>query len=127
MTSRSNKAFSLLEVIITVAILSVAIMFIFRSFASAIASTKFSQNISLACFLAESHLWEIEQRHKDNLALPSPQGTEKIEERGFNWDYTILDTDIPELKKLKFTVSWKERLREKEYSVDFFTYLAPKE
>ena len=34
---------------------------------------------------------------------------------------------LPELKKLKFTVSWKERLREKEYSVDFFTYLAPKE
>lgn len=126
MISRYNKAFSLLEVIITVAILSVAIIFIFRSFTAAIASTKFSQNITLACFLAESHLWEIEQSYKDNLTLPNPHGTEKLQERDFNWDYAILDTDIPELQKLKFTVSWKERLREKEYSIDFFTYLAPK-
>lgn len=126
MASRYNKAFSLLEVIITVAILSVAIMYVFRSFAAAIAGTKFSQNVSLAVFLAEGQLWEIEQRYKDGLVLPAHPQVEKIQERDFNWDYAILDTDIPELKKLKFTVSWKEKAREKEYSIDFFSYLAPK-
>lgn len=128
MASKSNKAFSLLEVIITVAILSTAIVFVFRAFTTVLSSVKFSQNITLACFLAEDKLWEIENKQKDTKGpLSTASGTEKIQEQDFNWDYTVTEIQDLNLVELKFNVNWKENVREKEYVLNFATYLIPKE
>jgi len=126
--SKSNKAFSLLEVLITVAILSTAVIFVFRSFTASLSSAKFSQNITLACYLAEAKLWEIEQNQRQS---PSPldpdNGTEKMQGRDFNWSYETIKLEGLNLIKLRFNISWQEKIREKEYSMEFLTYLIPKE
>lgn len=118
-----SKAFSLLEVLISVAILSTAIVVILRSFTSSLSSVRFSQNITMACFLAKNKLWEIEQKYKSDNSHLKDTGSEIIQDKNFSWKYEINDAEIQGLKQLKFTVSWKEKAREKEYSMDFSTYL----
>ena len=121
--SKFNKAFSLIEVLITVAILATAVIFLFRSFGSSLAAARFSQDITLATYSSENKLWEIEQVNLlgKNFAL---SGTEKIQNKDFNWNYIIeIDPNNPNLKQLNFVISWKEKAKVKEYSMEFSTYL----
>ena len=122
MRFRFNRAFTLLEVLITVAILTTAITFIFRSFTASLAFAQFSQDITIACYLAEDKLWEIEQSPVSG-PKSSGWGSQRIQNKNFNWLYEIRDTDNDDLKELKLTVSWKENVREKEYTMEFLTYL----
>lgn len=121
MESKSNRAFSLLEVIITVAILSTAIVFVFRAFTTVLSSVRFSQNINQACFFAEDQLWKIE----NNFPLTANPEEENTPQTKFTYNYTLTDTDIPELKQLKLVVSWEEK-RKNPYSLEFFTYILTK-
>lgn len=123
MKLKSNKAFSLAEVLISVAVLSTAIVVILRSFTASLSSVRFSQNITLACFLTKNKLWEIGQKYKVDSSALKDAGSELIQDRNFNWEYEISDTEISGLKQLKFIVSWKEKAREKEYSLEFLSYL----
>lgn len=123
MKSKFNNAFSLLEVLITVGILSVAVITIFRSFAASLSAARFSQHISLASYLTEGKILEIEQAYKKNLTTQD-YGVTSFASTNFNWHYEILDTQKEDLKELKFIVSWKENQREQEYPMEFLTYLA---
>lgn len=128
MKFRLNRAFSLLEVLITVAVLSTAIIFVLRSFTAALSAARFSQNIGLACYLAENKLWEIEQKQKLYYEPLIPeQGSQILQERRFNWAYTLSKLTDADLILLKVKVSWQEKAREKEYSLSFSTYLLPKQ
>jgi len=125
--SKFNKAFTLVEVIITVGILSTAIVFVLRSFMAALSATQLSQNITLASFLAEDKLWEIEQKQKHSASpLGAEQGIEKIEERDFNWKYATTKLEESDLIELKFAVSFPEKRKENKYALEFLTYLMPK-
>lgn len=123
MKLKSNRAFSLAEVLISVAILSTVIVVILRSFTASLSSVRFSQNIILACFLTKNKLWEIEQKYKIDSAALKDTGSELSQDKNFNWEYEISDTKISGLKQLKFIVSWKEKAREKEYSMEILSCL----
>lgn len=122
---KCNNSFSLIEVLITVAILSTAIVFIFRSFTASLAAVKFSQNITLACLLTEEKLFEIEERQAPG-ASEYAEGRENLAEREFKWNYQTTPLEDSDLAELKFNVSWQENARENEYAIDFFTYLITK-
>ena len=118
--------FTLFEVLIALAILSTAIVFIFRSFTSSLSSIKFSQNITLACFFAENKIWELEQEQKvKTVPIESRQGKEKMQGKDFKWAYQAKRLESSNLVDLEFVVSWQENLREKEYSLEFDSYLLP--
>ena len=124
---KSKRAFSLLEVVITVAILSTAIVFVFRGFATVLVTVRLSQNMTLACFLAEDRLWELEVRQAGSLdQLGNDRGELKMQGRDFNWSYQTTRLENSRLIKLELGVSWKENNREKEYQMDFLTYLLPR-
>lgn len=126
MRLKSNKrirAFTLLEVLITVAILSCAIIFIFQSYAASLSAMRLSEDISLACYLAEDKLIWIEEASRYGLPLEGA-GSYSGQNRDFQWRQEILDTDNHDLKELKLVVSWRENTKRKEYSTEFFTYLA---
>ena len=126
MVSRFSKAFTLFEVLIALAILSTAIVFIFRSFTSSLFSVKFSQNITLACFFAENKIWELEQEQKAKTGpIENRQGKEKVQGKDFKWAYQVKRLESSNLMDLEFIIYWQENLREKEYVLEFDTYLVP--
>ena len=127
MRYRLNKAFSLIEVLISVAILSGAIVFIFRAFNTSLFAGRLSQDISVGCFLVEEKLWEIEQKKKNKTPfLNSAVEEYDTGEKKINISYISADTDIPALKQLNIKVEWPER-GAKPYAMDFVTLLEPVE
>jgi type II secretion system protein I len=120
---KSNKAISLVEVLITLIILCVGIVSIFNAFSVSLNAVKRSQDITLACLFAEDKLWQIELRQKNKLPAEDDfAGTITMQNKEFKWDYQISDTDASYLKQLKFSIAWQEK-REKEYAIEFYTYL----
>ena len=120
------SGFTLIEVLITVAILSGGIIFLLRSFAACLSSTKFSQNIMLACLLAEEKHWEVEFDFDNALKMPAPE-REVVQGKDFNWKYEVKGTNLSGLKELNLSILWEENSRQKEYSIDFFNYLSSKD
>ncbi len=117
--------FTLIEVLITVAVVSTAVVFILRSFTTLFAATKFSQDMTFACFLAEDKLGEIELRYKDPSVSPLEiEGTQDIGTRHFSWRYQAVDPGLTNLKRIDFECLWKENAKEKEHSLDLSAYLA---
>lgn len=124
MVLRLNKAFTLLEVLITVTILATVMLFIFRSFATSLYATRLAGDISLACYLAADKLDEIERTKMSIQDLPK-SGAQEIQNKTFKLNYAVSDTDNPALKELKLAVSWKQNLRSKDYTMEFLTYFEP--
>lgn len=111
MRLRKNRAFSLLEVLIAVGILTTGVVFVLRAFTSALGSARLSQNVSLACYFSQQKIWECQQE-KDNLL---DQG----EENQFKWKYEIKPSDMANLSEMNFDISWSENTREKPYNITF--------
>jgi type II secretion system protein I len=115
-------AFTFVELLITVSILSTAIIFVFRSFTTSLNVARFAQNMTLACYLAEDKIWQIETAHRTETAIPRP-GNETQGNTAFNWNYTVGDTGLENLKELKFLVSWEEGTRARPYQMEFVTLI----
>lgn len=113
MQLKSNKSFSLLEVVITVGIMATAIVVVLRAFTTIISGVNLSQDITLACFFTEDKLWKSE----NGFSLEETT-TEKPK---FDYTYELTDADTPGLKTLKLITSWKEN-RNSPYSLEFYTY-----
>ncbi len=123
MTSKSSRSFSLIEMLITVSILSTLIIFIFRALNTCLAAARFSQNISTACFLAEFKFWEAELKAKSAPEDFTQNGVEDINGKEFAWSYSTRKLGDTKLLRLDLKTTWKEKRRDGEYSLDFFTYL----
>jgi len=122
---KKRKAISLIEVLITVAILTGGIVFVFRSFMTSLSAANLSQNIMLASFLAEDKLWQVEAVQKQKISLEnSGLETINIQSREFSAKYEISPTSLNGLSKLNISVAWP-RDKRNSYSVDFSTYLTP--
>lgn len=126
MDCKYNRSFTLLEVLVTVAVLATAITFVFRSFATSLSSVRLAQNITAACYLTEETMFELELANKFGLKLPDFQ-EQKIQNKIFNRKYEIQDTDTMNLKELNLEVSWQENVREKDYSIELTTFFSPKD
>jgi len=120
---KSSRSFSLIEMLITVSILSTLIIFIFRALNTCLAASRFSQNISTACFLAEFKLWEAQLKAGSTPEDFTQGGVEDINGKEFAWSYAARKLRDSKLLKLDLKTSWKEKRRDGEYSLDFFTYL----
>ncbi len=122
MRLKLNKGFSFVEVLITVGILTSTVVFIFRAFGAALNSARFSQNLLQASYLAENKIWEIKHQAGD---LPKDEsGKEDYPaNRQFKWRWAKSDLAGQNLSLVNFTVSWKEKAREKDYEISLLSYL----
>ena len=110
-----------MEVIVSVAVLTTAIVFISRSFTSVVASTRLCQDIARACFLSEKKFWDIAYvQRKAGKPLEDDEGTEGK----FRWSYTAKPlADFNSLVTLHLRLAWKDKDKEAEYPLDLYTYL----
>lgn len=106
-----NSAFSLLEVIITVVILSVGIMVVLQALSFSTRVTGLACDITKAVFLSEDIIQELEFNEKKGQIEESQK--EDTNDK-FTWDYNIIDLK-PDLKlyRLDFDIAW-QRLNRQE-------------
>lgn len=121
-----NKAFSLFEVMVAVAILSTALVFVFRSFATVLTAVKLSRNLTLACWLAEEKIWEASVKAKGVTSVLNLNSEETIQEVKFS---SAVSTELGEINSvpleiLKCDISWFQGGKKKD-NFTLFTYLAP--
>lgn len=113
------KAFSLLEVIITVAILSTGIVVILQALCFCARVTGLSCDITNAVFLAEDKLQELEFKESNNKLAEGQQESDKKDK--FAWNYTIGSEPDSKLYKLDLDITWQRLNRQERLSLN--TYL----
>lgn len=117
---KNNKAFSLLELIITIAILSIGIIVVLQALSTCARAVGFSCDIIDAVFLAEDKIQELEFKEKQNLISKEPKEIREKKEK-FAWGYSLsLEPDF-NLYRLKFDITWQRLNREEKLELE--TYL----
>lgn len=114
------RAFSLLELIIAIVILSSGITVVLQAISFSSRITGLSCEMIKAVLLAEDKMQELDFKEKQGWLNQEPQ---KLEGKNgkFVWEYTlILDEDL-NLYKLDFGLSWKRQRREE--GLNLKTYL----
>jgi prepilin-type N-terminal cleavage/methylation domain-containing protein len=119
---RKNKGFSLLELVITVAILAVGIVAILQALTYSIKVTGTACDTVRAVFLAEDLAQELEFKEKNNLLDKVSSDHGEVDK--FKWNYDLsVNPGQNVLYDLELAVSW-QRLNRSE-KVELFTWLYP--
>lgn len=115
-----NKAFSLVELIIAVAVLSIGIVALLEALSFTARLAGLSSDIVNAVFLAEDKMQELEFKESQHLLESEPQEAMGEKDK-FKWEYmNNLDADLG-LYKLDFNINWQRRDRQEKISLN--TYL----
>lgn len=115
-----SKAFSLLEVIIAVSILSIGIVVILQAFSFSARLTGLSADIINAVFLSEDKIQELEFKAAQGLIDREPRQL-KDKNNKFQWQYLLVPEPSLNLYRLDFDVSWQRANRQE--ALKLTTYL----
>lgn len=117
---KENRAFSLLELIIAVAILSIGITAVIQALAFSARVAGLSCDITEAVILSRDKIQELEFRSRNPLAGSVLMQADGAKEK-FSWHYALIQEPDLNLNRLNFTVNWQRMGREEKLSLD--TYL----
>lgn len=136
-----RKGFLLIELLVTIAILSFGLVFILAGFHSSLNALRVSQNIVRASEILEEKMLELEKQTEEEKGIIA--GTSEGEIDGFSWissvvpleetavpaDDSLWDEDIAPvletvLSKVELSLHWSEGTKERDLSV--VTYLKSK-
>ena len=114
-----DKGFSLLELVVTVAVLSIGIVVILQAFSFSIRVTGISTDMINAVFLAENKIQELEFKEKQGLINKEPAQVKDAKDK-FTWEYLLnLEPDL-NLYKLNLNVQWKKLNREEKINLNTY-------
>ncbi|MGQ9844425.1 MAG: type II secretion system minor pseudopilin GspI [Spirochaetota bacterium] len=121
----SNKGFTLIEILVAIAILSIAMLGIMSAVSSGILGITKNKNLTIAMLIAQSQLNKF---LIDNQRGPDLQDEPIADYPGFSFSRTITRYINPMLGPIdaynvKITVKWLERQQERFYSI---SYIYPK-
>ncbi len=114
-----KKGFTLIEVMIAIAIIAVALVVILHSYGLGVSMANVSQDFSLATLLAQGKMAEIELEGFPEVG--GEEGDFGEEYPRFTWRKRVTETPIEDLRKVTLTVSWDEK------NLEVITYLAKRE
>jgi general secretion pathway protein I len=119
---RISTGFTLLEVMIALAILALVAVAFLRAQASSVHLVDESMQISLATLLAKEKMAELESAGFPEVGNNSGTGGEDFPL--FRWEQIVSSTEILNVRKAVVRVLWMEGTRER--SLDLTTYFAKK-
>jgi general secretion pathway protein I len=101
MTQNKASGFTLMEVMIAMAILAIALVAIFQSQSQSISMSSDSRFMTTASLLAQSKMVEMEATTLDNQTKDGDFGPDYPE---YAWHLEVGDTQLPQFKKIDITV-----------------------
>ena len=114
---KSNKGFLLFEVVIAIVILSVGITFVLRSFNSAITAVKGLQGYTIAMFLLEQEMFELE---KKGIKVLGREGKFDGEYSEFSWELDSVPLEDAPLDKVDLHIMWNTANSTRKFSATTF-------
>ena len=118
----AEQGFTLLEVMIALAILALVGVAFLRAQASSVRLVNESVQVSLATLLAKEKMAELEG--EGTLEPGKKSGTAEEASITFRWEQRVAPAEIAALRKLQVAVLWMDGAVERR--VEFNRYLAPK-
>ena len=120
-----NKGFTLIEILVAIAIMSIAMLGIMSAVSSGIFGITKNKNITIAMLIAQS---QMNKYLIDNQRGPDIQDEPLSEHPGFTFSRTITRYENPmigpiDAYKVVITVKWLEKQQERSYSI---SYVYPK-
>ena len=97
-----EKGFTLLEVMIAMAILAITLVVVFQSQSQSISMAGGARFETTAALLAQSRMAEIEAANPENVA--SDNGDFGDDFPDYSWQVDVTETEIEQLKKIEVTV-----------------------
>ena len=119
---RKAHGFTLLEVMIALAILALVGVAFLRTQASSVHLVDESAQISLATLLAREKMAELESADFPEAGKNSGEGGEAFPR--YRWEREVSPTEIPALRKALVRVLWREGTKER--SLELVAYFAQK-
>ena len=121
-TGISNRGFTLLEVMIAMAIVAIAMVTLLGLANRSIAVNARLQKITQATLLAQGKMNEIEiAASQSGTGTTEQNGTFDSPFDGYRWEVAYNDTPLPSVKEVIVTVLWGER--QKNEMVDLTSFL----
>ena len=124
-STNDTNGFTLIEIVVTLAILSLALPTLLRSFTEAAKGQALAENRTTALYLLKFRMAEIEAEGYPDIG---EEEGEFGEDSRFRWHSDVQDVDSEEIEGLRLvavTVTWQERGRERLISMS--TYLADRQ
>ena len=123
--SQSDGGFTLIEIVVALAILSLALPALLRSFTMAARGQAVAENRTTALHLLKYRMAEIELAGYPDIG---EEDGEFGENSRFRWQSQVMDMELEELEGLrlvKVTVSWQERGKERSLAMN--TYISDRQ
>ena len=115
---RNNRGFLLLEVMVSVAILSVAFVLILNSFTRSLRAIELSEDYFRAGLLLEQKLLEISASDAEE---GSSEGTFIDFNNRFSWSLDVVRLKEDSIREANVKISWNKGSR--EHGISILTYL----
>ena len=118
-----NKGFTLIEIMVSVSILSIGLIVILQGFTSSLNVLRVCQNNLEASLFAEEKMAELEINIKQDKEVFLKGLTGIIQENNleFQWSISLTpETEYEDLNKVLTTISWKEGKRKGINSLSTF-------
>ncbi len=107
---RIKRGFTLIEIMMAVAILSFGLVLVLQSFATALEGLKGARRVSAASSLLEEKMEELKEkaREENGMAEGPLSGEFDKEYKGYKWDASVKPGPAAELNELELTISWMD-------------------
>jgi len=123
----NRKGFSLLELIIAIAILAVGLVGVMQIFPMGLRASRRSGMITKAAFLAQNRIEEVKMAGFEDITQLPPKIPLSGTDGDFEWEMSIDEVTLDglessdDIRKLTVRVEWVDR--DKTRSKDFVTYI----
>lgn len=111
---QKSRGFLLLEIMISISVLSIGILLILNSFVNLIRSIELSKDYFKAGLMLEEKLTEV---YNSDIEEGLSGGEFSGFDNRFSWDMNVIESEDGSCKEVSLKVSWRERGKEKDLSV----------